>query len=95
MKTIEKILCAAISDPSELDLAKKPLIYCALRHNNLLWQSRTVSRNPKHQGFLTSFGRFVSREEALKIALKSGQVKENETVHANKLFSEDLYSKLK
>ena len=91
MKTIEKIICAAISDPSELDLAKKPLIYCGFRHNNILWQSKKVSRNPKHQGFLTSFGRFVSREEALKIALKVGQVKENETVHATKLFSEDLY----
>ena len=91
MKIIEKILCAAISNPSESDLSLNPLIYCGFRHNNILWQSKKVSRNPKHQGFLTSFGRFVSREEALKIALKSGQVKENETVHATKLFSEDLY----
>ena len=91
MNKTEKILCAAIHEPSESDLSLNPLIYCGFRHNNILWQSKKVSRNPKHQGFLTSFGGFVSREEALRIALKAGQVKENETVHNNKLFSEDLY----
>lgn len=42
------------------------------------------------QGFITSTGRFVDREEAAKIALESGQI--NELKYSkNKLFSEDLY----
>lgn len=42
------------------------------------------------QGFVTSTGRFVDREEAAKIALDSGQI--NELKYSKtKLFSEDLY----
>lgn len=40
------------------------------------------------QGFYTSFGRFVNREEALQIAKEAGQVEET---LSNRLFSEDLY----
>lgn len=53
------------------------------------------------QGFLTSKNRFVSREEALEIALRENQVidlsqGENQVidlsqVRGNRLFSEDLY----
>lgn len=39
------------------------------------------------QGFVTSSGRFVNREEAAKIAYSCGQIKELK----NNLFSEDLY----
>jgi hypothetical protein len=39
------------------------------------------------QGFLTSEGKFVNREEAYQIALKSGQIKSNN----NRLYSEDLW----
>ena len=42
------------------------------------------------QGFITSLGRFVNREEAAKIALESGQIGELK-YSKNKLFSEDLY----
>lgn len=41
----------------------------------------------RHQGFLTSRGRFVDREEAMKIAIAAGQTTSNKT----HLFSEDLY----
>jgi hypothetical protein len=50
-----------------------------------------VERNPYSQGFYTSHGRFVSREEAYKIALGAGQIKEKETSFVGILFSEDLY----
>jgi hypothetical protein len=87
----EKILCAAIHNPEELDIAGNPLIYCGLRHPNILWQSKSISRNPRHQGFLTTTGRFVNREEALEIALKNNQVLDLSNIRGNNLYSEDLY----
>lgn len=44
---------------------------------------------PEQQGFLTSRGRYVSREEAKDIAFRSGQCKNPE--HHTQLFSEDLW----
>lgn len=41
----------------------------------------------RHQGFLTSKGRFVDREEAMKIARAAGQTDKD----SSGLFSEDLY----
>ena len=85
----ERIVCAAIHNPEDIDMAGEPLIYCGLRHPNILWQSKAVSRNPQHQGFLTSTGRFVSREEALIIALNNNQVIGE--IYGNRLYSENLY----
>ena len=87
----ERIVCAAIHNPEEKDMADEPLIYCGLRHHNILWQSELISRNPKHQGFLTSKGRFVDRVEALKIAIANNQVIDEEQIRGNNLYSEDLY----
>lgn len=42
------------------------------------------------QGFVTMAGRFVDREEAMKIAIEAGQVKHAPPFEAT-LFSEDLY----
>lgn len=88
---MEKIICAAIHNPKDEDMAGYPLIYCGHRHANILWQSRAVSRNPHHQGFLTSSGRFVNRKEALDIALKNNQVLDQSQIRGNQLYSEDLY----
>lgn len=49
----------------------------------------SLKHNPKNQGFLTSEGRFVSREEAHTIAYRSGQCKNPD--HPTQLFSEDLW----
>jgi hypothetical protein len=86
-----RILCAAIHNPDDVDMGGKPLIYCGHRHHNVLWQSKDVSRNPYHQGFLTSEGKFVNREEALKIALEANQVLDVDDIRGNELYSEDLY----
>lgn len=43
----------------------------------------------KAQGFVTSEGNFVGREEALIIAINAGQVVKGETYHSTELFSED------
>ena len=88
---MEKILCAAIHKPYDLDLAGNPRIFCGLRHCNILWQSRDISRDPDDQGFLTDKGRFVCREEGLEIALKTGQIKDLNNIRGNSLYSEDLY----
>ena len=87
----ERIVCAAIHNPEDKDIAGEPLIYCGLRHCNILWQSKLVSRNPHHQGFLTSKGRYVSREEGLLIALDNNQVMDKTQIRGDRLFSEDLY----
>lgn len=58
------------------------------RHGDILYKHiGRVSKSPKNQGFYTSFGRFVSREEAAEIAYNVGQIEEKK----NRLFSEDLY----
>ena len=88
---MEKIVCAAIHNPDDLDMAGEPLIYCGLRHHNILWQGKHVSRNPHHQGFLTSRGRFVNRKEGLLIALDNNQIIDKSEIRGDNLYSEDLY----
>ena len=87
---MEKVICASIHKPGEEDLNGNPLIYCGLRHAYILWQSKSVSRHPHHQGFITSKNRHVNREEAREIALKAGQITEN-TYSSRDLYSEDIY----
>lgn len=42
------------------------------------------------EGFMTSHGRFIDREEAKKIAIACGQCKEEE-IHSDSLYSEDVF----
>jgi len=86
----EYILCAAICNPEEKDLAGFPLILCGHRHNNILWQAKGISQRRNHQGFLTSTGRFVDRVEALKIAKQANQLI-RKTGSQDELYSDDLY----
>ncbi len=59
------------------------------RHHNLF---ALTGRNPDDQGFLTSTGRFVGREEALNIAEAAGQpLIDHPSRHPKWLFSEDLW----
>ena len=43
----------------------------------------------RQQGFYTSWGRFLNREDALILAVENGQITDH--IHKIKLFSEDLY----
>lgn len=45
----------------------------------------------KEQGFITNFGRFVDRKEALKIAKENNQVKYSIGYEPDELYSEMLY----
>lgn len=63
------------------------------RHHHIMHQSYDMTRGAcVRQGFLTSTGRFVDREEAMRIALESGEtfLRGDET-HPDQLFSEDLW----
>ena len=93
---IEYIVCSAILTS---DLGKERLggveFVTGHRHFNIFRAFNNppdnilVKRDPHSQGFMTSKGRFVGREEGLEIAKQSGQVPQN---HQHRLlFSEDLY----
>jgi hypothetical protein len=60
----------------------KNKIYSGLRHGLIMqeiaketdWGSSDEPVDPRNQGFLTNKGKFVSREEAAKIAFSAGQI---------------------
>ena len=87
------ILCSAIK--FHVDKSDEDVILCGLRHGDIFKQLKALGFEPRkgykeiEQGFLTNYGRFLSRKEAYIVALKYGQLKypkDNE-----ELFSEDLW----
>ena len=71
------------------------LIFLGKRHHNIIqtlaecgYSSKTIQQSP--QGFVTSIGGFVGREEAAQIALDCGQI-DKLKFSSRELFSEDLY----
>lgn len=73
------------------------LVFCGHRHAQCIYTKcsitglRDCESGEEEQGFLTSKNRFVSREEALIIALRENQVIDLSQVRGDRLFSEDLY----
>jgi len=64
------------------------------RHHTLMhpMSDHGIRVPPERQGFLTSSGRFVGREEALNIAKLAGQpMIDHSSRHDTLLFSEDLW----
>jgi len=64
------------------------------RHHHILWAidqvtGRGIEGIPANQGFVTSTGRFVGREDAARIAVLAGQVIEPQ--YGRELYSEDLW----
>ena|ERR1700740_554402 len=104
---MEIIVAAAIRIPVDLEWTEKvwnnerlypdSLIITSpspARHHTLLHPMFSKIGQPKFedQGFLTSTGRYVEREEALQIALTSGQpMIDHPSRHPKWLFSEDLW----
>lgn len=93
----EYILCAAIRRKEERDCPKVYWeqfrdiykIELGWRHPDILHRFiGEVSKDPDDQGFYTSKGRFVTREEGLIIARAAGQVGD---IIGGVLTSEDLY----
>lgn len=73
------------------------LVFCGHRHAQCIYTKcsiiglRDAESGENKQGFLTSKNRFVSREEALSIALRENQVMEIKEIRGDRLHSEDLY----
>lgn len=96
----EYVLCAAIKRKSPIKVMRQNYktnsleeddiysIEIGRRHNDILARFDKANLEVMKQGFYTSYGRFVSREEALQIAKDAGQIQETDS---NRLFSEDLY----
>lgn len=91
---METIVAAAVtinaSAFSALTVSASP----SARHHNIIHSlyDYGIKVGPEQQGFITSTGRFVSREEALDIVFTSGQKYiEHDSNHPTQLFSEDLW----
>ena len=102
----EYILCAAIKRKTPINVENKKYktntfgdddiysIEIGRRHNDIIARFGKDVLCLTQQGFYTSFGCFVSREEALQIAKDAGQVKEpdlDKLYVFDKLYSEDIY----
>lgn len=80
--------------PKNLD---RGIVFSGHRHGQCIYTKcaitglRDAESGDNEQGFLTSKNRFVSREEALEIALRENQVIDHSQIRGNRLFSEDLY----
>ena len=89
----QRIDAAAIRVPCQIPGYR---IYLGGRHGDIIINALCNGDITKEeaviceQGFFTSDGHFVTREEALVIAREAGQVGEN-TIHPTQLFSEDLW----
>ena len=95
-KDVEWILCSAIKrnerrncdNPYHEGTNDLINIELGYRHHDIIWRfGEELEDGPYAQGFYTSKGRFVGREEAAKIAYAAGQIKSQKS----RLFSEDLY----
>lgn len=101
----ERVLCAAIWVDDGRTYPHQPVptgvVLGGWRHHVILGQivswydsleaAIERDRSREHQGFLTTKGRFIDREEAMAVALAQGQVQRGETHRDDELFSEDLY----
>lgn len=73
----------------ESAILKDGVIYTGRRHVNIIHAHPFQFFHNCEQGFVTDTGEFVNREEASKIALECGQIKELK--FGSLLYSEDLY----
>ena len=105
--TKEYILCAAIrrKEPRKCKVGINPYhpglndildIEIGFRHHDIYHRFYPeMSNKPQDQGFYTSYGRFVNRNEGMRIAYECGQVDKEYAFLSNgefrELFSEDLY----
>jgi len=86
------IVSVAIQDPNGLVFSlPKPKRHNHIVHSMALVGMPTPVTNNREQGFLTSEGNFVTREEAAVIAISCGQVKAEALDVPGVLFSEDVW----
>jgi len=85
MSMSEEIRHAAVRTKCGMTLLGKCHADCFMQGDKTGFK---MSSRAEDQGFITSLGRFVGREEAADVALAAGQVAESVKI----LFSEDLWS---
>lgn len=84
-------MCVAIRYPDEMGVFSLPR---PARHHHVMWTRLLITgkrtAGDAEQGFLTTYGRFVDREEGLAIAQRENQIIQK---HGNEglLFSEDMW----
>lgn len=89
------VVCAAIKFTTE----GRDFLVCSARHydQTMVEQIKTigiVAFNAKmkyEQGFIDQYGKFMTREEAYKVAKEANQIKYKCGGDENQLFSENLY----
>jgi len=101
---IEYILCAAIHFKDGKEYLHQPknitsgYVVCGRRHHNCFMTRRIIEGRPETeppvhienvQGFVTSYDRFLNRQEAYKLAVDNGQIEDSGITKT--LLSEDLY----
>ncbi len=93
----ERILCAAIWFDDKIEYPHQPKnidqgrVFSGWRHSSIYPQLRVyVLGSEITEGFLSSQNRFLTRIEAGKTALSTGQIKELKYSDED-LYSEDLY----
>lgn len=91
-KKREKIVHAAVKDVNGFVVVGKCHADCFYSGRNM---GLLMSPKTEDQGFMTSHGRYVDREEAATIAKKAGQVKDGERAGGSGkltyLISEDIW----
>lgn len=85
----ETVDCAAIKRGLQVFVLPRPNRHCDV-FVMLRKRFPGLQIQPDDQGFVTNTGRFVSREEAAKIAIAAGQLAECK-FQPNYLFTEDLW----
>lgn len=87
--TVEKIVAAALKIGSMIISAPPPARHHTLLHAFHAYNRKTMIKTTD-QGFLTSKGRFVGREEAALMAVSAKQIVKPK-FQPTQLFSEDLW----
>ncbi len=87
----ETIVAVALKRGKNVFTLPKPARHGDCIYHNTVMEKWGGKICPDEQGFLTNTGKYVSREEAVKIALKAGQVTYEKLVVKDRLFSEDLW----
>lgn len=91
----EKIICAAVRFNGKVWMGHRHMYALDAMHNELSYtmnrKEMIEQKTDQDQGFVTSTGRYVSREEAWNIAKREGQIIDRDYQREGCLFSEDLY----
>lgn len=80
------VVCAAVRS-----LINPFIIWVGPRHFDMTMREYMPGKIDGEQGFIDQFGKFMTRQEAWKVAEAAGQIKYRCGGDEGKLFSENLY----